>query len=476
MGIMNRLKNKSKGKDKKKSKKKALVIGLLTLSSATLVLGVNGAGSLLLSQSSIVAMSIWGEEMKDIEKQTPKPNSSDCPCKCVWVTNQNGQQSITVSNNNTSVTVPSYGASTGSVTNTSSQVKVPTPKNNDQRLLLEHLLPGAVVASQYYNINIRMTLGTAPNEGGWPAVRNGASNDYHIFSVQGPGPMTGKTHGSKRWSSHEDYNDAIMHYATNFYKTKQANSKIFNNALANYSYESMLNTYSQGGEAQIREMSLTGFNNYMESGAKTLEEYKAAAQNYANKIISVTSNMPEIDNIDVALAYIQQNGLTDEYNKALAMKDRYEALYKKGYANATPNGSNSNNQASNTANNTGTGYWLCNCEKPCKLCHCHDNETASNNQSQSTTNGTFPQSVAGTASGLWGTAEQLAQYIEQLNSSNAPNGCGNVERLKNNLRALVGKMGVSPVQPYTYATDKFVGSDGIGFVTVNQGVLVLSLI
>lgn len=371
--------------------------------------------------------------------------------------------------NTSSVTVPSYGASTGSLTNTSTN-EVPVVTDANSKALLEHLLPGAVVASQYYNVHIRLLLGLAPNEGGWAAVRDGASHEYHIFSLDSKGPMTGKVISSGRWSSHEDYNDAVLHYATNYKITNHSNNE-FNGAFSGEGYKAVLDAYSKGAEEQVLRHALSGFNNYRESGASTAEEYRAAAENYAKKILSITSKFPQINDIDVAMKYMEQNGLMDEYQEALKMKDRYEALYADKYgqlANAVPNGGGNIQQSTQTPG-TGNGYWLCVCKRPCSICHCHDNETGNENSNNpDITNGVFSQPKAGTASGLWGTAEELEKYIDSLNTSNIPLGCSNVNQLKSNLKKLLPLIGTQSVTPFSYEKDRFKGSDGLGFITYSQ--------
>lgn len=373
--------------------------------------------------------------------------------------------------NESTISVPSYGATTGSLTNTSS-AEVPVPTTENHKALLNHLLPAAVVGSQYYNIHIRMTLGLAPCEGGWNAVKNGSSNEYHVFSVQGNGPMTGKTSNNGRWSAHEDYNDAVLHFLTNFKKTNHSNTEF--TELAGEGYAATLNAYSSGPEEQIRRLSLSGYNNYKENGANTIELYKQSAEAYANRIINITKDFPQINDIDIAMKYMEQNGLMDEYQAALDMKDRYEALYNAGYANATPNSGGASYGSGSAGGTTGStqptnGHWVCACPRPCDKCSCHDNETENGQGTNADVpNGQFPPSVAGQASGLWGTTEQLQQYINSLDASNQPKDCSNLTKLKANLNSLMPLIGSAPAVPYTYNPDKFIGADGYGFINYNQ--------
>ena len=378
------------------------------------------------------------------------------------------------------ISVPSYGHTTGSLTDTSIATKINRSElSSDNQKLLDMLLPGAVVASQYYNIHINLALALAPHEGGWDPIRDGGSNGFHIYSLQGKGPFTGTySKGSTRWSSHYDAEETVIHFAHNYHRTNNVSS-----VLPGEGYAQIIKSYSDGYVEQIRRHSLSGFNNYYENdGVDTVEEYKVAAEAYAKKIIDTAKKFEAINNIDIALQYIKDNGLEDKYINALSWMQKYESERGK-YANATPNGVEASKILGELPNmQTGSlsgptagvegsaGYWTCTCPRPCPDCRCHDIEVGQDGNSADALNrDVFPPNTPGQSSGLWGTYEELSANIEALNNGNKPLYVGNVEQLKSNLRKLLQFVGMAPNSKVTYKVDKFAGPDGTGFVHYGQG-------
>lgn len=368
----------------------------------------------------------------------------------------------------TQVDVPSYGASTGSLTDTSTVRIEKSSLDENRQILLDLLLPGAVVASQYYNVHINTVLGLAPFEGGWPNIKDPVGHEFHLFSLQKAGPITGTTtKDGGRWSTHVDAEEAVIHYAWNYHKKENFVSPV----LPGEGYAQVLAAYSKGYEEQIRRHALSGFNNYYESGAKDVEDYKRMAENYKNNIISVTKKIKDINNIDVAMQYLKDNNLMDKYNNALKWMKTYEEKFGH-YINDVPNGGAQTSGAFNPDEvaSGSAGYWSCSCTIPCTYCNCHDTEKASETAQMSTGSSlSFPPSTPGKTSGLVGTYDDLVKAIEALNSSNAPRGATNIEKLKSNLKGLMQYVGMSPASITKYREDKFAGPDGIGYVRYRQG-------
>lgn len=366
---------------------------------------------------------------------------------------------------NTQVDVPSYGASTGSLTDTSTVRIEKSSLDENRQILLDLLLPGAVVASQYYNVHINTVLGLAPFEGGWPNIKDPVGHEFHLFSLQNEGPITG-TETKKGWSTHVDAEEAVIHYAYNYHSTN-FESKV----LPGEGYAQVLAAYSKGYEEQIRRHALSGFNNYYDSGAKDVEDYKRMAENYKNNIIGVTKKIKDINNIDVAMKYIKDNDLMDKYNNALKWMKTYEERFGK-FANDVPNGGAQTSGAFNPDEvaSGSAGYWSCSCTIPCIYCNCHDTEKPSETVQMSTGSSlSFPPSTPGKTSGLVGTYDDLVKGIEALSSSNAPRGASNIEKLKSNLKGIMQYVGASPASITKYREDRLAGPDGIGFVRYRQG-------
>lgn len=373
-------------------------------------------------------------------------------------------------------TVPSYGYTTGSTTNTS--ITIPTFTGNT-KALVDAMLPGAIVASQYYNIHIPFVLGKQPTETGWSMVTNAntaSSRGYNLFNVGKANEFTGERVSTGRWCKYSSYEEAIIDYARLYHQYDGSCNGQWA-YIQNLKYSDVLKAYDEGFESQAEAVAYTGYCLHAESiqaEGKTVSEamVKQYAEQYAQNIKDIGGKVKELQDIDVALEYIKQNGLIDRYNEALEWMEKYEG--KKKLANDTPNGGNVSldSDGQNTENQESTdgsgGHWECECKKPCPYCSCHDEETEADGDKGSGAGMTFPEETPGQASGLWGTTEELKGYIAALNDSNMPLNVTQLETLKSNLNMLLADMGKKPATQYTYKTDKFLGPDGWGFVVYDQ--------
>lgn len=401
--------------------------------------------------------------------------------KVIYLGNQKFKEAVQstggqLTSGTTDINVPGYGPSTGSITDTSGAGELPV-LTGDRKILTDKILPAAVAAEQYYNIRVLLSLCHAPKEAGW----NGSgrytnpigNHDYNMYGItlgggtgfkQVPHPSTNKWshtngHGTTNFRSYESFTESVIDHAR-LLASEQA-------------YKGVAAVYSQGWEAQALALGATPYlgndNGVSESElAKVRQEY---AKKITGFVESSTGSWLPFDNLNTCMKYLEQNGLMDEYNKAVELIKSVEY-----YSNATVStpstipGTDTSTDTSNSNNGTSGGHWVCACKKPCTLCHCHDDETENN--SGNTENGekavmSFPEAVPGKASGLWGTTEQLTAWVEQLNANNSPLGA-NVAQLKANMRELLPLMGLSPNKPFKYETDKFLGPDGWGFIHYDQ--------
>lgn len=136
-----------------------------------------------------------------------------------------------------------------------------------------------------------------------------------------------------------------------------------------------------------------------------------------------------------------------------------------------PGGGSSGEAAGGTGVQDGA-IWNCTCLVPCPYCHCHDDGYIPNGNKPGEgelNTREFPEPAKGVASGLWGTTEELANYIE----SSSANGID-----KDAMRQMLDYVGMAPKAYGTstwvdYGTrkggDKFKGPDGLGMVCYHQG-------
>lgn len=354
--------------------------------------------------------------------------------------------------NTSSVTVPSYGASTGSLTNTSTSA---VPKYTGKRKeAVDKLLPGAVAAEQYFNVRVLMSLCHAMKEGGYEFDYRAANHGYNMYGIQAVGfDETKLTH------SNGEYKHSFEHGGTFFRTYESFSESVIDHARLMHAddYKQVVAEYDNGWEAQVKALQGTPY-----VGGGTTSNYVDVTLSFVDQL---KQDWGPLNDLGVCFKYMEDNGLMDEYNNAVNIIKSIP--YYGDVASSSPNASTGTTSGASTPG-TGAGYWLCVCKRPCSICHCHDNETGNENTNTDVTNGVFSQPKAGTASGLWGTAEELEKYIDSLNTSNIPLGCSNINQLKSNLKKLLPLIGTQSVTPFSYEKDRFKGSDGLGFITYSQ--------
>lgn len=363
--------------------------------------------------------------------------------------------------------VPDYGHSTGSLTDTS--VKLPTFKYGAKsENVINAFIAGSVVSYELYNVYPSVMIGQKIQESGYSTTSKIPNNFY---GIKADASWTGK---KGQYATTEYVNGKKVNTMAWFreYDTFDEGVLAHGEFLAqNKRYAKALKATS--GAAQIQAIKDAGY---------------ATDINYVKNVTNVmkANQLEWFDNIANAKAYMKQKGIYDKYEQLVAKVKGGSALngnignLGQGIGVDTPSGIVGDTGTSGGVVNIGNGYygrWLCKCVAPCKDCRCHDHdipgtipgqEGDGNGAQQGTSDGTFPQAVEGQASGLFGTTADLKRYIESMNASNCPIGTANLEGLKEDLRDLIKYLGKPPVKHTVYKTDKYVGSDGWGFVRYSQ--------
>lgn len=350
-------------------------------------------------------------------------------------------------------TVPSYGYTTGSTTNTS--ITIPTFKNGKQlEDVLANFLPAAVVNYQVFNIFPSTTIAQKIQESSWKPDPIETHN-YH--GLKADSSWKGK---KSLEQTKEDDGTGNQYAITDYFRVYDSLEE------GVLGYGGFLNDNSR-----YREHGLFEAKTGLEQAKAIFDAGYATDIAYYNSVSSLIkyNDLMWFDDLSNAIYYMQERGIYDKYlkivdelkNGELQVSDTID-MSGLGEIKAP---SNTENQESTDGSG---GHWECECKKPCPYCSCHDEETEADGDKGSGAGMTFPEETPGQASGLWGTTEELKGYIAALNDSNMPLNVTQLETLKSNLNMLLADMGKKPATQYTYKTDKFLGPDGWGFVVYDQ--------
>ena len=350
-------------------------------------------------------------------------------------------------------TVPSYGYTTGSTTNTS--ITIPTFKNGKQlEDVLANFLPAAVVNYQVFNIFPSTTIAQKIQESSW-SPNPIETHNYH--GLKADSSWKGK---KSLEQTKEDDGTGNQYAITDYFRVYDSLEE------GVLGYGGFLNDNSR-----YREHGLFEAKTGLEQAKAIFDAGYATDIAYYNSVSSLIkyNDLMWFDDLSNAIYYMQERGIYDKYlkivdelkNGELQVSDTID-MSGLGEIKAP---SNTENQESTDGSG---GHWECECKKPCPYCSCHDEETEADGDKGSGAGMTFPEETPGQASGLWGTTEELKGYIAALNDSNMPLNVTQLETLKSNLNMLLADMGKKPATQYTYKTDKFLGPDGWGFVVYDQ--------
>lgn len=350
-------------------------------------------------------------------------------------------------------TVPSYGYTTGSTTNTS--ITIPTFKNGKQvEDVLANFLPAAVVNYQVFNIFPSTTIAQKIQESSWSPDPIETHN-YH--GLKADSSWTGK---KSLEQTKEDDGTGNQYAITDYFRVYDSLEEGI------LGYGGFLNDNSR-----YREHGLFEAKTGLEQAKAIFDAGYATDIAYYNNVSSLIkyNDLMWFDDLSNAIYYMQERGIYDKYLKIVDELKNGELQVSD---TIDMSGLGEIKAPSNTENQENTdgsgGHWECECKKPCPYCSCHDEETEADGDKGSGAGMTFPEETPGQASGLWGTTEELKGYIAALNDSNMPLNVTQLETLKSNLNMLLADMGKRPATQYTYKTDKFLGPDGWGFVVYDQ--------
>lgn len=352
----------------------------------------------------------------------------------------------------TTTQVPSYGHATGSITDTSKQI--PNFKYGEKsETVINAFLVGSVVSYQLYGVYPSVMIGQKIGESGY-SIDSSIPNNF--YGIKADSSWTGDKglYWTTEYSGGTSYKVQawFRHYPT-FDEGVLAHGEFL---VANSRYEKAGVFNASSGYEQIQYIKDAGY---------------ATDPNYVTYIRAImdANSLSWFDDYNNAVYYMQEKGLYQNYLDLVAgIKDGSIKVHENANLSNLDGMQSGGNNGSSIS--TGKGHWVCACERPCKNCDCHDNETEGDGQNGAGSSAVFPEAVAGQASGLWGTTQQLVGYIAALNSMNMPNGVTNIDRLRENLNNLVGYMGMEPADPFHYEYDKFNGPDGWGFVHYRQGL------
>ena len=370
------------------------------------------------------------------------------------------------------VTVPSYGHGTGSLTDTS--IKLPKFKYPEKTMkVLDAFLPGALVSHKIYGTYVSVTIGQKIQESGW-GITSAIKNNF--YGIKADASWKGE---KMKVVTSEENSDGEAHKIEAWFRVYP---NINEGALAHGEFLTANDRYAKYGvftakssHEQIRAIHKAGY---------------ATDNDYSDTVIDVmkTASLDWFDNYDNAIYYLKSRGLYNKYKdfandvKAgkiyVNEKAKLDSLNDLSSDDSNLTGGINGNSGSNGSNgNSQGGHWLCTCSKPCKLCKCHDDEIPNNSDDNGVdSNGVgsagscgMATSVPGQASGLWGSTEQLKANINALNKSNAPLNVSNLGKLKDNLNNLVPLMGIQGVTKAKYKVDRYrCSSDGLGHIFYSQ--------
>lgn len=284
--------------------------------------------------------------------------------------------------NTTQTEVPGYGHGTGSLTDTSVTSKIPK-LTGDRKLVTDKLLPAAVAAEEYYHVRVLLSLCHAPKEAGWNGEErytNPVGNhDHNAYGITYSDDFKSVPHESGVWYHTNEHDGVAFRSYDSFTESVLDHGRLLNSS---DNYKIVASAYEQGWKAQALALAKTPYlGNDKNVSSAELEKVR---QEYANKIIGFVSNRygdwSNFDDINVCKAYLQQNGLMDEYYKALDMIKNVE-YYKKG-ALSTPSTVPSTPDSGIGPNGSRNGYWVCDCNWPCSVCTCHDGTTEDDKNNQ----------------------------------------------------------------------------------------------
>lgn len=352
----------------------------------------------------------------------------------------------------TSTTVPSYGYTTGSTTNTS--ITIPTFKNGKQlEDVLANFLPVVVVNYQVFNIFPSTAIAQKIQESSWSP---NPVETHNYYGIKADSSWKGK---KSLQQTKEDDGTGNQYSITDYFRVYDSLEE------GVLGYGGFLNDNSI-----YRDHGLFDAKNGLEQAKAVFDAGYATDIAYYNSLSGIIkyNELMWFDDLSNAMYYMQEKGIYNKYveiveklkNGELQVSDTIDMS---GLGDVKGTSSTDSQNGSNSK-----GHWVCACKKPCPYCHCHDNEVEEDGDTGPNSSAVFPEAVAGQASGLWGTTEELKQAIASLTSTNCPLHVTNVERLKLNLNNLLPLIGIAPTKPYSFAQDKFKGSDGWGFIQYDQ--------
>lgn len=262
------------------------------------------------------------------------------------------------------VTVPSYGYGTGSLTNTSISLPVWSKHPDTTEKLIDSLISGAVVTYQLYGIYPSVTIGQKIQESGWKYTTSIKNN---FFGIKADSSWTGEkglyttkevknnvTYTVKAYFRH--YNtpeEGILDHGAFFVKNQRyTKAGVFN---------------AKNGREQIQAIKNAGY--------ATDPKYVSQIHGHMD-----TAQLDWFDDLNNSLYYMQQKGLYQNYLNFVALAKSGQVKLAQG---AKLENLNQFTGGSITNNNTSTGRWECTCKEGCPDCICPKGK---NNNSNSTTN------------------------------------------------------------------------------------------
>lgn len=291
----------------------------------------------------------------------------------------------------TSTEVPSYGYGTGSITNTSKQL--PTFKYGEKsEKVINAFLVGSVISYQVYGVYPSVMIGQKIGESGYSTTSTIPNNFY---GIKADSSWTGNK--GLYWTT-EYYNNVAHRVQAWFreYNTFEEGVLAHGEFLvANERYAKAGAFQAKNGREQIQAIKNAGY---------------ATSPTYVSLITSIMDNesLEWFDDTSNAIYYMQQKGLYDSYvNLVNRIKSGEVKLHEK--ADLT----NLGNVTGGTTSGTSGGHWSCACDIPCPYCHCHDNETPTNNGNTTGGNTTGGSTTGGNTTG-GNTNDAVAKALDNL--------------------------------------------------------------
>ena len=415
---------------------------------------------------SLASSLFWDSEQEGI---VHKDGDEDCECGCIWVSNGGGDKLGSTGSSDIGQDVGGIESAPVQVTTSDAYNSLSTATKKN---LVYNMLPGAVLAYEMFGVYPSVVMGQKVQESGWTFKESNKHNYYGIKADTKWKEQGGAYHSVL---THEYVNGKKVYVYADFRSYTNIESGVLAQGdflRSNPRYESAGVFRADGYREQLQAIKNAGYAtdpNYVKNIADNLIGY--------NKFYAY-------DDINASKELMRELGNYEKYEELKAKVKAGEVLilYKTGIANIGGDvgsievGNTNNTNSSNNLDGQANGYWIgCNCDRPCELCDCHDNDTSGGNGLGVNGSGceawNMKESTSGEASGLFGDRAYLEGLIERIGSPYNIVVGGvkpDANKLKQHLRDLLDDMGKTSSSSYSYTVDKFKDSNDTGFIQYSQ--------